>query len=452
MSQAEAWSGRVGFILATTGSAVGIGSIWKFPYEVGANGGSAFLVFYFLGLVLVVVPLMFAEFAIGRRGHADTVTSLATVATQHGASRKWALPGALGVLTAFLILSFYSVIGGWTIGYAAGTALHGLPGAEPQAVRGVYERFLADPAGMLRWHAVFMTAVAVVVARGVAGGIEAASRVLMPLLLMLLVALAAYSAVNGDFAGALGFFLELDTEHLTGSTALEALGLGFFSIGVGLGLMITYASYAGREINLKEVAIASVIADTVISLLAGLAVFPVVFAYQLDPASGPGLVFLTLPIAFSRMPFGTIMAFSFFVLLFVAAFASAISLLEIVVAFLRRKSGWSRLAATAIAASSCFAAGIATVLSFNLWAQWHPLAALEGLRNATFFDLLDHLTSNILLPAGGLGISLFAGWVLPLRVLVEELGLTRWTASALQFSLRYVIPAGIAAVTISSAV
>jgi NSS family neurotransmitter:Na+ symporter len=452
MSQAEGWSGRIGFILATTGSAVGIGSIWKFPYEVGANGGSVFLIFYFLGLVLVVVPLMFAEFAIGRRGRADTVTSLATVATQHGASRKWALPGAVGVLTTFLILSFYSVIGGWTIGYAASTALEGLPGADPQAVRGAYERFLADAAGMLTWHAIFMSAVAVVVGRGVAGGIEAASRVLMPLLVLLLVALAAYSAANGDFAGALSFFLEIDTEKLTGRTALEALGLGFFSIGVGLGLMITYASYAGREINLKEIAIASVVADTAISVLAGLAVFPIVFAHQVDPASGPGLVFLTLPLAFSQMPLGTIMAFAFFVLLFVAAFASAISLLEIIVAFVRRRLGWSRVGATVIAAGSCFAAGIVTVLSFNLWAQWRPLAALESFRTATFFELLDHLTSNILLPAGGFGISLFAGWVLPLRMLVEELQLTPWAALALQISLRYVIPLAIAAIAISSAV
>jgi NSS family neurotransmitter:Na+ symporter len=450
MKQAENWSGRIGFILATTGSAVGIGSIWKFPYEVGSNGGSAFLIFYLLGLLLVVLPLMFAEFAIGRRGRADSVTSIATVASAHGASRKWALAGALGVATAFLILSFYSVIGGWTIGYALDTALNGLPGADPRAVRTVYEQFLASPLRITVLHAVFMASIAVTVGRGIARGIELATTILMPFLAILLIALAAYSVVEGDVAAALRFFLELDTARLTARTALEALGLGFFSIGVGLGLMITYASYAGGDINLKEVALASVVADTAISFLAGIAVFPIVFAHNLDPASGPGLMFLTLPLGFARMPFGTVVAFAFFVLLFVAAFASAISLLEIIVAFLLRRLPWRRATVTAVAATACFVTGIATVLSFNLWQEWYPFSRLEGFRTATFFDVLDHVTSNILLPLGGLAISLFAGWAIPERLLVEELRLTQWAAAGLRIVLRYVAPIAIAAIALSS--
>jgi NSS family neurotransmitter:Na+ symporter len=297
---------------------------------------------------------------------------------------------------------------------------------------------------MLAWHATFMAATAAIVARGIARGIEAASKILMPLLLALMLLLAAYSAIEGDLAAALRFLLKLDPQHLTPRAALEALGLGFFSIGVGLGMMITYGAYGGADINLKEVAVVSVLADTAISLLAGLAVFPIVFAYGLDPASGPGLVFVTLPLAFARMPFGTAAAFTFFVLLFVAALASAISMLEIVVAMLTRRLGWRRRWAALIAATTCFVAGIATVLSFNLWAHWHPLAGVSGFETATFFDLLDHLTSNMLLPLGGFAIALFAGWAVPDRMLTEELGLTRAGATALRVTLRYIAPVGIA--------
>jgi len=449
-AQPEKWSGRIGFILATIGSAVGIGSIWKFPYEVGANGGSTFVLLYVIGLVLVVVPLMLAEFAIGRRGRADPSGSIAAVAQAAGSSRRWAAAGVLGVLTGYLILSFYSVIGGWTLGYAVETALYGLPGADPKAVAARFDAFLASPWQMLGWHALFMAAAAVVVVRGVETGIETAAKVLMPLLLALMLLLATYSIVEGDLDATLRFLLEPDLRHLSARTALEALGLGFFSIGVGLGMMITYAAYSGAEISLKQVAVASVVADTVISLLAGLAVFPIVFAHGLDPASGPGLVFVTLPLAFAGMPFGTTAAIAFFLLLCVAALASAISLLELVVSLLMRRMKWPRKAAVAIAASTCFVAGIATVLSFNAWADWRPLARLGIASTATFFDLLDQLTSNLMLPLGGLAIALFAGWAAPQRMLAEELRLGPLGAHAMRFALRYVAPLGIVAATLST--
>ena len=449
-AQSGKWSGRTGFVLATIGSAVGIGSIWKFPYEVGANGGGTFVLLYVLGLVLVVVPLMLAEFAIGRRGRADPAGSIAAVAQAAGSSRRWAAAGVLGVLTGYLILSFYSVIGGWTLGYAVETALYGLPGADPQGVAARFDAFLAAPWQMVGWHALFMVSSAVVVARGVEKGIETAAKVLMPLLMTLMLLLAVWSVVEGDLAATLRFLLKPDLRHLNARTALEALGLGFFSIGVGLGMMITYAAYSGAEISLKQVAVASVAADTVISLLAGLAVFPIVFAHGLDPASGPRLVFVTLPLAFAGMPFGTTAAIAFFALLCVAALASAISLLELVVALLMRRMRWRRPTAVAIAASSCFAAGIATVLSFNVWAHWRPLASLGMASSATFFDVLDQLTSNLMLPLGGLAIALFAGWAAPQRLLAEELRLGPTGARALRFALRYVAPLGIAAATLSA--
>jgi len=448
--QPEKWSGRIGFILATVGSAVGIGSIWKFPYEVGAHGGSAFVLFYLAGLVLVVVPLMLAEFAIGRRGRADASRSIAVIAQAGGANRRWALAGAIGVLTGFVILSFYAVIGGWTIGYAVDTALYGLPGADASAVRARYDAFLASPWRMLAWHAVFMATTALVVARGVAKGIETASMLLMPLLVALMLVLAIWSALQGDLAATLHFLLTLDTRHLNARTALDALGLGFFSIGTGLGLMITYAAYSGADIDLKQVVVASVIADTLISLLAGLAVFPIVFAHGLDPASGPGLVFVTLPLAFARMPWGTLAAGAFYVLVFVAALASSISLLELVAAWLMRRFGWRRAVAAWTAATGCFIAGIATVLSFNRWADWHPLANLGVASSATVFELLDQLSSSFMLPLGGLAIALFAGWAVPQRMLAEELRIGPAAAAALGAALRYVAPAGIVLATLWS--
>lgn len=233
------WSSRTGFILATVGSAVGIGSIWKFPYEVGANGGSAFVVLYLLGLVFIVIPLMLAEFAIGRRGGGDTVSSIAKVAIQHGASHRWTLAGWLGVLTGFLILSFYSVIGGWTIAYAVDTLINGLRGGNVEESRARFESFLASPWQITAYHAAFMIATAAIVARGISHGIEKAMTVLMPVLGALLLALAAYSMLKGDVWATLEFLFRIDLQKFTFNAALEALGLGFFSIGVGMGLMIT---------------------------------------------------------------------------------------------------------------------------------------------------------------------------------------------------------------------
>jgi len=445
----DSWSGRTGFILATIGSAVGIGSIWKFPYEVGANGGSAFVLFYVLGLILIVVPLMFAEFAIGRRGGGDAATSIAAVAATHGAKRTWALAGLVGVATSFLILSFYSVIGGWTIAYAIDTVSNGLAGTDPDAVQARYDAFLASPLRLAAYHAIFMALAAFVVARGVSGGIEIAAKILMPILGALMIGLATYSIIEGDAATTLRFLFTLNPQDLTARAALEALGLGFFSVGVGLGLMITFAAYARPNINLTEVAVVSVLADTAISFLAGFAVFPIVFAHGLDPAAGPGLVFVTLPLAFADMPFGAAAATAFFVLMFVAALASAISMLELSVALLLRHLRWSRRQSTIAVGSACFVTGLTSVLSFNLWAEWHPLGGFSGFAEATVFDLLDYLTSNMLLPVGGFAIALFAGWAVPVKVVVAELGLSPAGATLLGVLLRYVVPLGIVAVALA---
>ena len=438
------WSSRSGFILATIGSAIGVGSIWKFPYEVGSNGGGAFVLVYVLGLVLVVVPLMLAEFAIGHRGGADAATSMETVAVEGAASRRWRVFGLLGAITSFLILSFYAVVGGWTLTYAYDTLVDGLPSDSTDVTRS-FRTLLASPGRMALFQAVFLVLVAGVVIRGVQNGIESAMKVLMPLMAMLLTALMIYSLRNGDASEAIRFLFVPDFAKLSARGVLDALGLGFFSIGVGLGILLTYAAYSPAGADLKTVAIASVTADTVISFMAGLAVFPIVFANDLDAGSGPGLVFETLPVAFSAMPGGRLVAIVFFALLTVAALGSAISMLEAVVAVLDRRFGWSRTRSVGAATTTCFVAGLATVLSFNDWSDVHPFAWMDRYADATVYDLLDDATSQLMLPAGGLAIAVFTGWVLTDRLLADELRLGGLPLLGLRWMLRAVAPVTIAA-------
>jgi len=444
----EQWSSRVGFILATMGCAVGIGSIWKFPYEVGSNGGSAFVLFYLIGIVAIVLPLMFVEFAIGRRGASDTIGSIVTVAQAYGLNRHWRWVGILGVTSGFLILTFYAVIGGWALGYLIETILTGLPAGTAQAVQQRFDGFLAAPMRMIVYHAAFLIITAFIVARGIAGGIEAASKVLMPILMLLIVVLAVFAVATAGFRPTLRYLFAFDLTQLSARVALEALGLAFFSIGVGLGVMIVYAAYAARDVNLTQVALATVVGDTAISFCAGFAIFPIVFAQGLDPSSGPGLMFITLPLAFTAMPFGTLAAITFFLLLTVAALASAISLLEMPVAVVLRRYGWRRVPATIVTAAVCFVLGLATVFSFNIWSHVHPLAMIPGFRQFTIYDGLDFLTSNLMLPIGGCLLAIMAGWALPRSVLQDELGWPAGRAAMLRILLRYLVPAGILAATL----
>ncbi len=443
--QSERWSSRAGFVFAAMGSAIGLGSIWKFPYEVGTNGGGGFIFFYLWGLLLIVLPLMLVEFAIGRRGRSNAVSSIAAVALESGGSRRWAAIGLVGVVGAVLILSFYSVIGGWAVAYAVDTIRDGLPGDAAHLVQARYDMLLASPGRMTVCHTVFMVITAVVVGRGVVRGIERASLYLMPALIVLIVVLAIYSTSQGDVVAALRFLFVVDLELMSPRVALEALGLGFFSIGVGLAVMVTYAAYANPDYDLRTVAIVTLLSDTAISFLAGLAVFPVVFAERLDPSSGPGLMFVTLPLAFARMPLGASAAAAFFILLSIAALASAMALLEMPVAFVQRWLGWSRPKAALASASACWTLGLASVLSFNAWSGWYPLARVPGLATASVFECLDQVTSNVVLPLGGFGLAVFGGWVMRPSLLAEELRLGATAARVIGIVLRYVAPLGIAA-------
>lgn len=443
----DRWRSRAGFICSAMGSAIGLGSIWKFPYEVGANGGGGFMAFYLLGLGLIVFPLLLLEFAVGRQGGSHAIASLAAVAAQSRASTRWALVGLAGVVGSIVILSYYSVIGGWALAYVVDTVANGLP-SSADLTQARLDALLASPLRIAAYHLLFMGLTAVVVARGIANGIERASLYLMPILTVLVILLAAYSIAHGDLGAAVRFLFRLDLDRLSARVALEAIGLGFFSIGVGLAVMITYAAYADPAFDLRHVAIITLVSDTAISIVAGLAVFPVVFAEGLDPASGPGLMYVTVPLAFAHIPFGTAAAAAFFILLSVAALSSAISLLEMPVAVAHRELRWSRPASAAAAATLCWALGLPSVLSFNVWAEWRPLAWLPGLASLSVFDALDHLASNVLLPLGGLALAVFGGWVMSPPLLVRQLGLSRSGGRVLVVLLRYVVPVGIAAASI----
>lgn len=439
MAQGERFASGFGFVLAAIGSAVGLGSIWKFPYEVGENGGGGFLLFYLLGLLLVVFPLLLAEFVIGRRGRGGAALSLQRVAIEAKRSPHWRWIGLAGIATGFVILTYYAVIAGMTMAYVPLALTAGFAGADQARSAAAFAELTGSPLHLGFWQAAFLAVAALVVARGVRKGVEAACTFLMPLLALLMLALVVYAVVEGDVAQALDFLLVPHWDAVSPRAALDALGLGFFSIGVGMGVMITYAAYAGESFDLTRAAVVTLAGDTAISLMAGIAIFPIVFAEGLDPAGGANLMFVTLPIAFGDLPFGDLVGAAFFLLLFVAALASTISLFEVVAAPIIRATGIGRARISAAVAVAAWIGGLPSMLSFNLWSEARPLAAL-GL-DLGIFDTVDGIASNLLLPTCGLALSIFAGWLLPARIYEAELGrATRRLDVALRLLLRWVAP------------
>ncbi|UYG07733.1 sodium-dependent transporter [Halomonas sp. M4R1S46] len=437
------WSSRLAFILAATGSAVGLGNIWKFPYMVGESGGAAFVLVYLLCIGLIGLPILVAEWLIGRRGQNNPANAMADLARAAGRPRVWVLVGISGILGAFLILSFYSVIGGWSLYYTLNSVTGAFSGQDADGIGALFNAMLASPGLLLAGHSVFMLLVIGIVARGVTKGLEGAVRTLMPALGVLMVVLVGYGMTTGHFGQALVYLFNPDWSALSGETVLAALGHAFFTLSLGMGIMMAYGSYLGREVDLLKTARTVVIMDTVIALGAGLAIFPIVFANDLDLASGPGLIFVTLPLAFGQMGGGIIVGLMFFLLLTFAALTSAISLLEPVVEFVEERTPLSRVASTLVAGVAAWGLGIAALLSFNLWSD----PVLFGLN---VFDLLDKLTSKFMLPLTGLGVILFTAWQLDRHEVARELGLSGTAASLWHLVTRFIAPIGVAVVFISS--
>lgn len=434
-SQAK-WSSRFGFILAATGAAVGLGNIWKFPYITGENGGGAFVLVYLLCVLLIGIPLMIAELSLGRRAGKSPVNTLVDLARESGASHWWWLVGAMGMLAGFLILSYYSVVAGWTLVYAIKMVTGAFWGMDAGEISGVYDQLISDPVQLLFWHSIFIGTTMWLVAQGVRDGLEKAVRFMMPALFALLLVLVVYSMMVGDTKQAIQFLFSFDFDELSGEGVLIALGQAFFSIGLGMGMLIMYGAYLPKQISIAKSSFIIAAADTIVALLAGLAIFPLVFANQLEPGSGAGLIFQTLPIAFAQMPLGSIFGFMFFILLVFAALSSSIALIEPTVRWLMESRKMSRADACLSSGIAVWLTGMMTALSFNQWSD-------VRLFDKNIFELIDYLTSNIMLPLGGILIAIFSGWVVKQSLLSEE-SLMSASAFKLWISLvKYLVPIAI---------
>jgi len=434
------WGSRIGFVLAAAGSAVGLGNIWKFPYMAAENGGAAFLVVYIAIVFTLGVSVMLAEFVIGRAGERNPVGAFARL--KGGA---WPIVGYMGILAAFIILSFYSVVAGWTIAYVFKSASGLLATSDPAVLGGIFGDFSGDPVEPVIFHLLFMALTAGVVAAGVHAGIERSCEILLPLLFIILVILAIRAITLPGAAEGLRFYLQPDFSKITAETFNGALAQAFFSLSIGMGIMITYGSYLSPQINLPRSAAWVTFCDLIVALLAGLVVLPAVFAFSFDPQAGPGLVFITLPAVFAQMPFGVVFAVLFFVLLVIAALTSSVSLLEVLVAYAGDQWGWPRKSATVILSVIVFLLGIPSSLSLGIWSGYKIFG--KGI-----FDFLDYLSSNLMLPLGGIAISLFVGWVIMPKAMSEATsdgGVAFRLAGVWLVICRYVAPIAIAWILLS---
>lgn len=397
----EQWGSRLGFILAAMGSAVGLGNIWRFSYVTGENGGAAFLLIYLLCIILIGIPVVMAEFTIGRRAQSDVVGSFEELAP----GKPWVFAGFMGVASAFIILSFYGVIAGWTLKYFFSYLTGGFTVANDSEYADIFGEFITSPFQPLLWQFLFMALTIGIVYVGVKKGIEKTNKILMPLLAVLVIILAGYSLSLGGAQEAFIFLFSPDWSKLSDPNVyLAALGQAFFSLSLGMGALITYGSYLSSKERLPGAAVSVAALDTAFALVAGLMIFPAVFAFGIDPSSGPGLVFITLPSIFDNIAFGTLFGLAFFFLLAAAALSSSVSLLEVAVAYFMRKFDWSRQKTAILIGAVIFLIGIPSSLGIG------PLSHITIIGDKDILDSMDFIASNILLPLGGLIIALFIGW------------------------------------------
>lgn len=449
------WSNRFAFIMAAVGSAVGLGNIWRFPYITGENGGGAFILIYVVTTIAIGLPILIAELMIGRMGGQSPVNTVNSIVDRFRLSAIWKLIGWGSVIGAFVVLSYYSVIGGWAFRYVLAGFMGGFSGMTPDAAGSFFGEFTGSAAQLTFWHTLFMAVNITIVLGGLKFGIERAVTVMMPLLFLLLVAMVIYGATTAGFSEGFAFLFDFDFSKVTANTFLTAIGQGFFSLSVALAAMMTYGAYLDRDVSIPRSAGIIAFADTLVALLAGLAIFPLVFTFALEPSGGPGLIFVTLPIAFGKMAAGgPLLATLFFLLLSVAAITSAISLLEPAVSWAEESWGFRRSVTAMIVGGAAWFVGLASVFSFNDWSGFFPLAPLGLLENATIFDALDYSITNILMPTIGLLMSLFAGWALSRDAVAEALDLSPFGLGfrAWRFLMRYLAPLGVLSIFIANVV
>ena len=442
-SKREGFSSSIGVIAAILGSAVGLGNIWKFPYVTGANGGAAFILVYLLCLALVGLPVMLAEHLIGRHTKANAVGAFKKLQPR----KPWFLVGGAGVLSAFLIMAFYTTVAGWVYSYIFKAAGGALLSTKPEDTSLVFKTLVSGVSEPLFWQIFVLLVTGSIIMAGVTKGIERVTKVLMPLLFILLIVIDIRSLTLSGAGAGLSFLFKPDFSKITVSVVLAALGLAFFKLSVGMGAMITYGSYVDKSENLPKMAVKVALADTLVSLMAGIAIFPAVFAFGFKPDAGPKLLFIIIPTVFSSMPFGRVFMVLFFVLTAIAATGAMLSLLEVPIAYLTEQYQWTRRNATLLTILGIALLGSTATLSNSLLAN----VTLFG---KTFFDFFDFATSNVLLPLGGIFISLFVGWQWGYANVKQEMsnggelkndGLVR----VYMFLVKYVVPTAIALVLLA---
>lgn len=427
-------------MLATAGSAIGLGNIWKLPYMIGVNGGSAFVIVFIACIFFVGIPLMMTEILLGRRAQKNPLDGIATLASEAGVPGWWKIIGGMGMITGLLILGFYSVIGGWVLNYIAQSASGTFIGISAAQSTSNFEQLLASPLSLLFWHSIFMCLTMGVVAHGVNSGLEKANNILIPALFAILLVLLGYSMSVGNMIAAYDFMFSLDFSKITPVAVLSALGHAFFSLSLGMGSVMVYGSYLQRNVSIARTTIYIALADTMLGLLVGLAIYSLVFANLLAPNAGPGLIFQTLPIAFGHMPGGSLIATLFFMLVAFAAWTSAISLIEPTIAWVVENTRVSRKQTCVVLGLAVWLLGVAVLLSFN---DWQHIKIVFGLN---IFESLDKLTSTILLPLGGLLMAIFAGYFMRKEHVQEELNLNDAAFKLWRYTNNYIAPLGIAAV------
>jgi len=448
------WSSRLTFIMAAVGCAVGLGNIWLFPFLVGMNGGGAFVVVYLFAVAILALPVLIAELMVGRRGAAGPPRAIATVARESGRSEAWSWMGViLGGLGALFALSFYAVAGGWAMAYAFKMATGQLQGIDTAQATLTFDVLNGSPGSLLPWSMAFVGLTIFISARGLRAGIEKAVKLMMPGLFVMLVGIVIYAGIVGDFSRAAQFLFAPDFTKLDSKTVLAAFGAAFFSISVGITNMMAYGAYIDRDTRIPGTAGIIVLADTAVALLAGLMIFPLLFQYGLQPTEGPGLVFMTLPIAFAQIPGGMLIGTLFFLLLFFAALTSSIGMLEPPVSLLTDATKMKRGTAALLSGSVGAFFGMLAVLSFNVLSDFHPLSAIATFEGKGVFESLIHLVLNLMMPIGGILIAIFAAWMVKAEFSRDELFNGRDTLAyrAWQILLRFVAPVLLAFVLIDVA-
>ncbi|MWJ28865.1 sodium-dependent transporter [Halomonas sp. ZH2S] len=440
MSGHNVWTHKGTFLLAAVGSAVGLGNLWRFPYLTGENGGGAFILVYAVTIFAVGIPILIAEIMLGRASRQSPIMGMRHLTKTHNTSRAWETIGWLGAASAFLILSFYSVIAGWAIHYTWLMLTGSLVGADAAIIAAGFDALLASPGLLTLYHTLFIIASGLIVGMGIHKGIESGLRIIMPALFAILLLVLAYSVMHGDIAAAASFLFTFNLAELSLEGWLQAVGQSFFTLSLGMGAIMAYGAYMSSTASLTRTAIAVAIVDTAVAMVAGLAIFSLVFGAGLETGQGPGLMFVTLPLAFAEMPLGGLVGGVFFILVLGAAISSSISLIEPVAAFLVERFDLTRPQAVALMVIASWALGLLTVVSFNIYAEGTIFHTLFG-RSA--FDFIELLT-NIFMPLGGILIAMFAGWALTHSEVMKEMRTNETWFSIWRFLVRFIAPAAVA--------